>query len=146
VTHITRAQYIPVARSGAPVPAPVSSASLTPNRKATTLFGGQPVSRRAKFVQDLLGLAIFACALSPLIEFLFHSDDSIFASGHDIDSTLAFVLLVVALSLVIARLLAVVRPAVLRRVGIVASDRLTPRFESIASVLPTISPPVPLRI
>lgn len=129
-----------------PCPAAHFAAFLTSNHKGTTLFGGQPLSRRAKFVQDLLGLAIFACALSPLIEFLFHSDDSIFSSGHDINSTLAFVLLVVALSLAIARLLALVRPAVLQRIGVVPSYRLAPQSESAANVPPTISPPVPLRI
>lgn len=104
------------------------------------------MNRRAKFVQDLLGLVLFVCTLIPLVEMVFHSDNSIFVGGHDTPSTLIFVLLLVELSFAIARLLAVVRPAVLRRVGIVASDRLTPRSESVASVLPTISPPVPLRI
>jgi hypothetical protein len=77
---------------------------------------------------------------------LFHSDNSIFVSGRDTESTLAFVLLLVELSFAIARLLAVVRPAVLQRVGIVPSYRLPLLSESIAGVLPTVSPPVPLRI
>jgi len=146
VTHVTRVQCILGARPSAPVPASVSSASLTPNPKATTLFGGQPVSRTAKFVQDVLGLALVACTLPPLAEMLLHSNNSIFVSGHDTPSTLIFVLLLVELSFAIARLLAVVRPAVLQRISIVASCRLTPQSESAAGVLPTISPPVPLRI
>jgi hypothetical protein len=147
VTRITRVQSVPITRPGAPVPAAISSASLTSNRKATILLGGQPVSRRAKFVQDLLALALFACTISPVVEMLFRSDNSIFVSGRDTPSTLIFVLLLVELSFAVARLLAVLRPAVLQRVGIVASSyRLTTQSGSVAGVLPTISPPVPLRI
>lgn len=97
-------------------------------------------------MQYLVGLALVACTLPPLIEILLHSGNSIFASGHDTPSTLFFVLLLVELSFAIARLLAVFRPAVLQRVGIVVSYHSIARSESVASILPTISPPTLLRI
>lgn len=104
------------------------------------------MSRRTKFVQDLVGLALVVCTLPPLVEMLLHSGNSIFAGGHDIPSTLVFVLLLVELSFSIAHVLTVFRPAVLQRVGVVPSYRLTARSESAAGMLPTVSPPVPLRI
>jgi hypothetical protein len=150
VTRITCVQGIPVTHTTRPPERPspdtrfVSFLDLSP--QSDYLAGEQPVSRRAKFVQDVLGLAIFACTLSPFVEMLFHSDNSIFVSGRDTESTLAFVLLLVELSFAIARLLAIVRPAVLQCVGIAPSRRLTLLSESVAGVLPTISPPIPLRI
>lgn len=91
-------------------------------------------------------MALFACTMSPLVEMLFRSDNSIFASGRDTESTLAFVLLLIELSFAIARLLVVVNAVILQRVDIVRFRHLTPRSGVVASVAPTISPPVPLRI
>lgn len=128
------------------VPEPVSSAFLTSHRKTATLSGGQLMSRGAKLVQELVGLALVACTVPPMVEMLLHSDDSIFACGRDIPSTLIFVLLLVELSFAIAGLLAIVLPAVLQRVGVVLPDRLAPRVTFVVPALPTVSPPIPLRI
>lgn len=93
-----------------------------------------------------MAASLFACTMSPFVEMLFRSDNSIFASGRDTESTLALVLLLIELSFAIARLLVSVAPVILQRVEIVRSRHVALRSSIVASVAPTISPPVPLRI
>jgi hypothetical protein len=104
------------------------------------------MNHRIEIVQKFIALTLFACTLSPFVEILFHSDNSIFASGRDTESTLAVVLLLLELSFAIARLLVKLLPTNFEKLGAVYS-RLDPKFRAgFANVIPTVSPPVPLRI
>lgn len=104
------------------------------------------VARKDKLVQAAAALALFTCTLCPFVEMLFHSDNSIFVSGHDTESTLALVLLLIELSFAIARLLVGLLPAIFEKLASVSFDTLVQRVVNFAIVFPTVSPPVPLRI
>gem|GEM_PF-5200843 len=84
--------------------------------------------------------------MSPFCEMLFHSNNSIFVSGHDTESTLALVLLVLQLSFAVARLLSIAAGAIFAKIGIVVSAWIV--AVPTISLLPasTLSPPLRLRI
>lgn len=103
-------------------------------------------TRKDKLFQSVAALALFACTLCPFVEMLLHWDNCIFASGHDTESTLAFVLLLVELSFAIARLVVLLLPAIFQRLGTISSHRIAIRRSSFPSILPTVSPPLSLRI
>jgi hypothetical protein len=101
---------------------------------------------KAKFVQAAAGLALVTCLLCPLFEILLHSDGSIFVSGHDMESTLALVLIVIELSLAVARLLALVLAVIFLQLGIVVSSRVFSEGEACSAITASPSPPIFLRI
>jgi hypothetical protein len=105
------------------------------------------LARKVKLVQSAVALTLLGCAFCPLFELLLHWDNSIFLTGHDTESTLAFLLLLIELSFAIAKLVALVLAAVFQRLGIIALSNRIPAISSIFSgILPVISPPVSLRI
>jgi hypothetical protein len=107
----------------------------------------QMLGRRIKLVQSAVALTLLGCAFCPFVELLLHSNSSIFLTGHDTESSLAFLLLLIELSFAIAKLLAFVVGAPLRRLGIIArSNRVANVNSPFSEVLPVISPPVSLRI
>ena len=75
-----------------------------------------------------------------------HSDNSIFVTGHDTESTLALLLVIVELALALGKLLVVLLPLILTKLKFVNFGRRTLSALSFAAVLPEISPPLPLRI
>lgn len=54
----------------------------------------------------MLALTLFACGLCPFIEIALHSDQSIFQTGYDGESTVAIIALVLILAFALAKLLA----------------------------------------
>ncbi len=123
-------------------------------------FGGESLLKRMshplethmlagkiKIVQSAVALALFACMLSPFVEFLLHGSGSIFISGHDTESTVAVLLLLIELSVAMAAMLVAALRTVLEKLGVVlCSNRIAAAFLIFSKAIPTISPPVPLRI
>lgn len=102
---------------------------------------------RVKFVQSATALALLTCALAPLFEILCHSYGSVFASGHDMNTTLALVFLIAELGFVTAKLLAsVALPSLGGMLGIIRRDTTARTHSIYMAVQPTISPPYSLRI
>lgn len=100
-----------------------------------------------KIVQSAVALVLFGCMLCPFVEILLHWNGSIFVTGHDTESTVAFLLLLIELSVAIARSLVIILRGVLGRLGVAfCSNRVAEIGFVLPSILPTISPPVPLRI
>lgn len=105
------------------------------------------LGRKIKFVQSAVALTLLGCALCPFVEILLHWNSSIFLTGHDTESSLAFLLLLIELSFAIAKLLAFVLSAVLQRLGIIfSSNRIVAIRPIFSQILPATSPPVLLRI
>jgi hypothetical protein len=94
----------------------------------------------------LVALVLFYCAVCPFLEIALHSNNCIFVSGNDMESTLALLLLLVELAFALGKLLAVLVRTVLKKLILVYSDRLAGPTLNFAIVLPEISPPTPLRI
>ena len=98
---------------------------------------------KLKLVHSAVALAILGCAVCPFIELLLHWDSSIFLTGHDTESSLAFLLLLIELSFAIAKLLAFVLATVLRRLGIISCPNLIAAIKpALLQTLPATSPPV----
>jgi len=94
----------------------------------------------------LVALALVACALCPFVETAIHWNGTIFQNGFDTESTVAVLLLLFELAYGLARVLVVLLPPVLRRLGVVYLEQLEVRSLNFATVLPDLSPPLPLRI
>jgi hypothetical protein len=94
----------------------------------------------------LIALALVACALCPFVETATHWNGTIFQSGFDTESTVAILLLLLELAYGLARLVLVILPPVLRMLSFVYFDHLAVRTLNFGTILPEISPPLPLRI
>ena len=94
----------------------------------------------------LIALALLICMICPFAEMALHSDNCIFASGQDNESTLALLLLVVELCFALGKLVVVLLPRFLTKLMLVDSELLALLKPNFAVVLPDISPPLPLRI
>lgn len=75
-----------------------------------------------------------------------HWNSTIFQSGFDTESTVAVLLLLLELAYGLARLVLVILPPLLRRLSFVYFDRLAAETLNFGTILPEISPPLPLRI
>jgi hypothetical protein len=107
----------------------------------------QMLRRKIKLIQSAVALILLGCAVCPFVEFILHWNSSIFLTGHDTESTVAFLLLLIELSFAIAKLLAFVGRTILQRRGIVScSNRAVAKSSIFSEILPAASPPVPLRI
>lgn len=105
------------------------------------------LGRGLKLVQSAVALALLSCAVCPFVELLLHWNSSIFLTGHDTESSVAFFLLLIELSFAIAKLLALGLAAVLQRLGIVSCSNLIAAVRpTFSQIIPATSPPVPLRI
>jgi hypothetical protein len=93
-----------------------------------------------------LALALVACALCLFIETAIHWNGTIFQTGFDTESTVAVLLLLLELAYGLAQLFAVLLPPVLRWLSFVYFEQLEFHSLNFTSVLPEISPPLPLRI
>lgn len=101
------------------------------------------LSRRG--VHIILALVLIGCALSPFVEMAFHSHQSIFQSGYDTESIVAVLILLLELTFVFARALAVISSAI-ERMPLVALCHFVSTNSVFRTVLPEISPPLSLRI
>ena len=102
------------------------------------------MTRRAFHI--LIAMLLLACLISPLVEIAFHSQDCIFISGRDMESTLAVVLLVLALAFALARLLFVILPGILEKECRFISHRLPLSPPGLVTVIFEPYPLIPLRI
>jgi hypothetical protein len=101
------------------------------------------VVSRIKLAQSAAALVLLGCALCPIFEIFLNWDSSIFATGRDTESTVAFLLLLVELSFAIARSLALVVATILQRLGIIpVSNPIAARRLIFSQILPASSPPV----
>ena len=100
----------------------------------------------AKRLHTLIALLLLVCIASPFFELAVHSDGSIFASGHDGESTLALLLLVVELSFAVGKLIAIFLPQIPRDLGLARRNPLPSPDLSLALLVAEHSPPLPLRI
>jgi len=107
---------------------------------------GLPVSRKAFHIA--IALILLICVICPFIEPALGWDNNIFVSGHDGDSTLALVALLLELVLALAGVgVSLVFLRKLQVKGLVVKKRSTPTPEFVLPmVLPDLSPPIPLRI
>ena len=94
----------------------------------------------------LIALVLLICMICPFAEMALHSDSCIFISGHDNESTLALILLVIELAFALGKLLVVLLPRILSELCLIYSGRFTLPRGTFTTVLPYISPPLPLRI
>ncbi|HEX4002875.1 MAG TPA: hypothetical protein VHX36_09505 [Candidatus Acidoferrales bacterium] len=96
----------------------------------------------------LAAISLLACAICPFVEIALHLNGSIFQNGHDTESTLALLLLLLELSFALGRLLVGLLTRVLKKLNLVyfCSERLTASALNFPLVLPEISPPLSLRI
>ena len=104
------------------------------------------IPKLPKAFHAIVGLVLFYCALCPLIETALHSDNCIFVSGSDTESTVALLLLLLELVFTLGKLLVVLVPGGLNELGVVCSDRPAVLGPNVSAVLTEISPPLPLRI
>lgn len=102
--------------------------------------------RGAKLFHGLIGLGLLICMACPDIEFLFHSSDCIFLNGHDIETSVALLLIILELTAVSLRLAITFVPSVLARLVSFQADESNFRGFALAVVTPTPSPPLELRI
>jgi hypothetical protein len=89
---------------------------------------------------------MLVCAACPLIEIVCRSSDSIFATGSDMETTLALLFILVELSLLSLRLAARFLPALMSRMVDCGSGIAAMASFQFSVVAPTTSPPMALRI
>lgn len=103
-----------------------------------------------KRLHILVAVVLVACLLSPFVEIGVHSTGNIFRTGHDRETTLALLLLLVELATALGDFLVVLLAGFVEKEPAIRSrDPLTglSEFKKVFSVpLSGYSPPVPLRI
>lgn len=103
-----------------------------------------PVNRRA--LHAAIGLILIFCVVFPLVEPILGWNNNIFVTGHDTESTLALVILLLELVLALAGAL-VFLLAVFQVIDRILEKSLSVTSESDFRIaVPDLSPPVPLRI
>src|SRR5580692_8139568 len=100
--------------------------------------------RTSRTFHILIALALIGCALCPFVELAIHWNGTIFQTGFDTESTVAVLLLLLELAYGLAQLFVGLLPPVLRRLSFVYFEQLEFHSLNFASVLPEISPPLPL--
>lgn len=93
-----------------------------------------------------VAMALVVCLLCPFVELACGSNDNIFESGQDRESTIAVLLLLLELAFVLASLLTVLLVAVFEKGPLAALPSLRELSSFFAVSLPEPSPPIPLRI
>ena len=101
---------------------------------------------KAKTFHGSIALGLLACSAWPAIELLCHTNDSIFQTGQDTETTLA--LLFVLMGLAVSSLKLVVSFAFIPvfRLCSRAAERAFSLEAAPGIAVPTPSPPLPLRI
>ncbi len=93
-----------------------------------------------------VALFLLVCVLCPFVEMALQSNDSIFLTGNDTESSLAILVLVLGLALAVASVLVVLVPGILERERLVPANRLLKSASSFAIPILELSQPLPLRI
>jgi p-aminobenzoyl-glutamate transporter AbgT len=94
-----------------------------------------------------IALILVACAISPFAETAIRWNQSIFTTGHDTESTIAVMALLIVLAFSLARLLAAFAPILLGTYLSVSSPAFKQALRGLVFIIPeTSSPPLPLRI
>jgi len=104
------------------------------------------VAKFGKTFHVLVGLGLLICMACPDIEFLCHSTDCIFLSGHDMETSVALLLIVIELTIASIKLVAAFLPRLLARLVSIESDHFALCSFVFAPVSPAASPPLALRI
>lgn len=88
-----------------------------------------------------IALILLACAVSPFVETAIQWNQSIFATGHDTESTIAVIALLIVLAFSIARLMAVFAPGLLCTLLNVSSSVIEQALSTLVFIIPDTSPP-----
>src|SRR5579862_2153746 len=99
-------------------------------RAECVYLGSGMIAVTTKRFHILIALVLLVCMVCPFAEMVFHSDNCIFVSGNDNESTLALVLLIVELAFALGKLLVVLLPRFFTKLNFVYFGQLT---------LPTLS-------
>ncbi|HKQ86934.1 MAG TPA: hypothetical protein VJS43_09200 [Candidatus Acidoferrales bacterium] len=102
--------------------------------------------RSAKAFHALVGFALLICMACPDIEILCHSTDCIFLSGHDLETSVALLLVIIELTIVSLKLAVALLPRLLARLISFEPLRIAFSGTPVLAVAPTASPPFELRI
>lgn len=104
------------------------------------------MAKGAKLFHSLIGLGLLICMACPDIEFLFHSSDCIFLNGHDIETSVALLLIILELTVVSLKLAITFVPSLFARLASFQTDECSAACLAFAAVTTTPSPPLELRI
>jgi hypothetical protein len=91
-------------------------------------------------------MILLVCVICPYIEVALDWNEGIFTTGYDTESIVAVIALLLTLSLMLAKLMAVFLPARITNEPVVASRSPQKREHSFVFGISEISPPLPLRI
>ena len=94
----------------------------------------------------LLALTLFACAICPYIEIALHSNQYIFETGYDGETTVAIITLVLILAFALAKLLASFVPEGTTEESLFHPQETIGLSTDVGASFPDTSPPLALRI
>lgn len=94
-----------------------------------------------RWFHPLVAIGIVCCACCPLIEFLFDSTDSIFLTGHDMETTIGVLLVLLGVSIFALRVTLSFVPELIARVNAFALSRSIAETSGIVVLSLTASPP-----
>jgi hypothetical protein len=100
----------------------------------------------SRSVHVLVALILLVCVICPYVEVALDWNEDIFTTGYDTESIVAVLALLLTLSLMLAKLMAVFLPAQITNEPVVASRSSQKRQHSFVFGIPEVSPPLPLRI
>jgi hypothetical protein len=121
-------------------------ANLTPELEYDYLLPGM-TRQGAKLFHGMAAFGLLACAACPAVEFLCRSNDCIFLSGHDTETSLALLVLLVELAVASLKFAITLLPGVfLRLADALHVDRIALGSWASLVVAEAASPPLALRI
>jgi len=97
-------------------------------------------------IHVLMALILVICAVSPFVESALDSQDNMFATGYDGESTLAIVVLLLELVLSLANLLVFLCPSIQVKERFVTKQARLTSTLCFCYIIPDFSSSVPLRI
>ncbi len=109
------------------------------------MIPGGMLAKFAKTFHLLVGLGLLICMACPDIEFLCHSTDCVFLSGHDMETSVALLLIVIELTIASIRFVVAFLPQLLERLVLIESGKSFGELV-FAVVSPAASPPLALRV
>lgn len=102
--------------------------------------------RGVRAIHLLVGLILLVCMACPDIENLCHSTGNIFVSGHDLETSVALLVIVLELSAASLKLAIDFLPALVGRLVTLESLCAVCDHTWFFAVVPTSSPPLTLRV
>jgi hypothetical protein len=100
----------------------------------------------SRIFHSVVALILLSCIVCPFVELALGWDNSIFMTGHDTETTLAVIILLLELIIALARILRSFSPDVEVMELIVSKHTRLISESGLSIVIPDTSPPVPLRI